>query len=104
MRLCQSASARLFCRVIAVIGDILTRANSLARAKARAPQGGGDPGFSASCARRRSSRITNTPLAITTVAPVTSPVVGFADQHTQSIANAHKIDVYSNGPTTEGGA
>jgi hypothetical protein len=65
---------------------------------------GGDAGFNASCARRRSSRITNTPLAITTVAPITSRAVGFADQNTQSIAKAHRMEVYSNGPTTDGGA
>ena len=30
--------------------------------------------------------------------------VGAADQNIQSIANAQTIEVYSNGPTTEGGA
>src|SRR5450631_4188329 len=48
--------------------------------------------------------MTKTPLAMTTVAPVTSAAVGFADQKIQSMANAHRIEVYSKGPTTDGGA
>lgn len=41
---------------------------------------------------------------MTTVAPDTSAADGLADQKIQSIANAHSIDVYSKGPTTDGGA
>src|ERR1700691_256116 len=44
------------------------------------------------------------PLAITTAAPHTRPAEGTADQNTQSIAKAHRIEVYSNGATTAGGA
>ena len=53
---------------------------------------------------RRSSQITKIPLPITTAAPINKPRVGVADQKIQSIANAHRIEVYSKGPTTDGGA
>src|ERR1022692_1697518 len=53
---------------------------------------------------RRSSQITNNPLAMTMPAPTIKPIDGVADQNSQSIANAQRIAVYSKGPTTDGGA
>jgi hypothetical protein len=44
------------------------------------------------------------PQATTTAAPASKLAVGEADQKIQSMAKAHKSEVYSNGPTTEGGA
>ncbi len=58
----------------------------------------------ANSAKRRSSKITAIPLATTIAAPMTSVAEGVADQKIQSMPKAHRIAVYSKGPTTEGGA
>ena len=68
-------------------------------------QGGGlAAAVAASVAIRRSSQMTNNPHAMTIVAPLTTMALGSTDQKTQSIPNAQRIDEYSNGATTEGGA
>ena len=43
------------------------------------------------------------PLAMTMQAPITRLKLGEADQKIQSMAKAHRMAVYLNGPTTEGG-
>jgi len=60
--------------------------------------------ISARSAERCSSQMTYVPHATTTAAPASKLAEGDADQKIQSMANAHKSDVYSNGPTTDGGA
>src|ERR1700683_2202923 len=68
-------------------------------------QGGGlAAAVAASPAKRRSSQMIASPQLITTVAPVITKMLGSTDQNTQSSAKAHRIDEYSNGATTEGGA
>src|SRR5260370_31961167 len=67
-------------------------------------QGGATAGLMANSANRRSSKITTMPLVTTIAAPMTSVAEGEADQKIQSIPKAHRIAVYSNGPTTDGGA
>jgi len=44
------------------------------------------------------------PLATTMAAPITKLPEGEADQKIQSMPKAQSMAVYSNGPTTEGGA
>ena len=46
----------------------------------------------------------NNPQAMTMVAPPTTIALGSTDQKNQSIPKAQRIDEYSNGATTEGGA
>src|ERR1700730_3952082 len=48
--------------------------------------------------------MTTIPVATTMQAPIRRLADGEADQKIQAMAKAHRIAVYSNGPTTEGGA
>src|ERR1700675_388052 len=48
--------------------------------------------------------MTTIPVATTMQAPIRRLADGEADQNIQSMAKAHRMAVYSNGPTTEGGA
>ena len=58
----------------------------------------------ASWPKRRSSTMTTMPPATTMQAPTIKLEEGEADQKIQSMAKAQRMEVYSNGPTTAGGA